>query len=187
LGRLFAFGKPATVLQWVMLIGLYSGLRLNEICQLKVPDLHREGDIWILDVREGDGQILKTAAARRWVPVHSQLIAAGLLDYAENLPATGPLFPSLRGSGPDAKRSWYVSQQFTDYRRACGIEQGRRLVFHSLRKNFASALDRAGVPLADAAALLGHSRGFSWDVYSSGPGLKRLQELVERVEYEGIT
>jgi hypothetical protein len=29
-------------------------------------------------------------------------------------------------------------------------------------------------------------RGFSWDVYSSGPGLQRLWELVEPVNYEGL-
>jgi hypothetical protein len=45
---------------------------------------------------------------------------------------------------------------------------------------------RGGVPLADAAALPGHSRGFSWDIYSSGPGLSRLRDLVERIEYEGL-
>jgi len=28
--------------------------------------------------------------------------------------------------------------------------------------------------------------GFSWDVYSSGPRLARLAELVERVNYEDL-
>ena|ERR1700730_9207395 len=30
-----------------------------------------------------------------------------------------------------------------------------------------------------------HSRGFSLNLYSSGPGLQRLKELVERIRYEG--
>ena len=108
----------------------------------------------------------------------------GLLDY----------LPGQRGSLPDVEGVWagreavLVCQPNVHGLPAqAGHHLGRRLVFHSLRKNFASALDRAGVPLADAAALLGHSRGFSWDVYSSGPGLQRLHDLVERVEYEGIT
>ena len=58
-----------------------------------------------------------------------------------------------------------------------------RLAFHSLRKNFGTALDRAGIPPTDREALLGHSRGFSLDVYSTGPGLKRLKKMVEAVSY----
>jgi integrase len=113
-------------------------------------------------------------------------MAAGLLDYREGLPATGQLFPTLRGAGADNKLGWYLGQRFTEYRRKCGVVRPR-LAFHSFRKQFATAMDRAGVPQADISAVLGHSRGFSLNVYSSGPGLKRLQELVERVEYEGIT
>jgi integrase len=180
LAKLFGselFSRPIDKpLPWVMLIGLYSGLRLNEICQLKVADLRKEHGVWLFDIKEGDGQILKTHSATRLVPVHSELVTAGLLKYARGLPADGWLFPSLKGIGPDAKRSWYLGQRFTHYRRGLGIER-ERLTFHSLRKNFTSALDRAGVPQADAAALLGHSRGFSWDVYSSGPGLKDFKTL----------
>jgi integrase len=173
-------------LAWCMLIAVYSGLRLNEVAQLRVADLHKEHGIWVFDVREGDGKILKTHAATRQVPIHSKLIAAGLLDYREGLPATGQLFPTLRGAGADSKLGWYLGQRFTEYRRRCGVTR-ERLTFHSFRKQFATAMDRAGVPQADISAVLGHSRGFSLNVYSSGPGLKRLQELVERVEYEGIT
>ena len=32
--------------KWGSLLGLYTGARLNEICQLDVADVQREGDIW---------------------------------------------------------------------------------------------------------------------------------------------
>jgi hypothetical protein len=53
----------------------------------------------------------------------------------------------------------------------------------SLRKNFGTALDRAGVAPSDREAVLGHSRGFSLDTYSTGPGLKRLKDMVEAATY----
>jgi integrase len=188
LRRLFSgpmFERPIRdSLAWCMLIAVYSGLRLNEVAQLRVGDLHKEHGIWVFDVREGDGKILKTHAATRQVPVHSRLMAAGLLGYREGLPE-GQLFPTLRGAGADNKLGWYLGQRFTEYRRRCGVTR-ERLAFHSFRKQFATAMDRAGVPQADISAVLGHSRGFSLNVYSSGPGLTRLRDLVERVNYEGL-
>jgi integrase len=167
-------------LPWVMLIAVYSGLRLNEICQLRVADLHKEQGVRVIHVR---GQLLKTPAAKRMVPLHSRLETAGLLEYARGLPADGWLFPSLKPQGPDGKRSLRLTKKFTDYRRRKGIDRPR-LTFHSFRGNFASALDKASVPQSDISALLGHSRGFSLNVYSSGgPGLQRLRELVEKVNY----
>jgi integrase len=92
--------------------------------------------------------------------MHSRLVTAGLLEYVGGLPKDGWLFPSLKAQGPDGKRSLTLSQNCTDYRRGKGIKR-ERLTFHSFRGNFASALDRAGVPQSDISALLGHSRGFS--------------------------
>jgi integrase len=178
------FSRPIEApLPWVMLIAIYSGLRLNEICQLKVADLHKEQGVWVIHVR---GQLLKTPAAKRIVPLHSRLETAGLLEYARGLPGDGWLFPSLKPQGPDGKRSLRLTKKFTDYRRRKGIER-KRLTFHSFRGNFASALDQAGVPQSDISALLGHSRGFSLNVYSSGgPGLQRLRELVEKVAFPSL-
>jgi integrase len=176
LAKLFA--SPPETLGTVMRVLLYSGLRLNEAASLRCADIRQEQGVWVFDVREGDGKRLKTPAAARLVPLHGRLVdlTAREGDW---------LFPGLASCGPDGKRSLSISQAFTTHRRACGLDWPG-LCAHSLRKNFASALDRAGVPLADAAALLGHSRGFSWDVYSSGPGLVRLSGLVGLVEYEGL-
>jgi site-specific recombinase XerD len=57
------------------------------------------------------------------------------------------------------------------------------LSFHSLRKNFATALDNAGATRDDIAALIGHERGFTLETYSGGKGLKALQAIMQRVKY----
>jgi integrase len=177
------FKKPITdALAWISLISLYSGMRLNEIAQLWAGDIKKEHGIWIFDLQEGEGQRLKTRAATRKVPIHSELIEADLLKYVSRLASDGRVFPALSANSYDHKLDRNLSSQFVRYRRKLNINRDR-LCFHSLRKNFGTALDRAGIPPTDREALLGHSRGFSLDVYSTGPGLKRLKNIVEAAAY----
>ena len=65
--------------KWGALLGLYTGARLREIAQLDVADIRQEGGIWYLDINgDGPNKSLKTPAAKRRVPVHSELDPAGL-------------------------------------------------------------------------------------------------------------
>ncbi len=107
----------------------------------------------------------------------------GFLAYLKD--CDGSLWPGLKPGGPDQRLSLYFSKRFTAYRRAVGIDRPQTS-FHSLRKNFTTALDNAGVHQADAAMLLGHARGFTFDTYSGGKGLQTLAGIVERVEYPGL-
>lgn len=88
---------------WVPLIGLFSGMRLEEICQLYVDDLYEIDGVWVFDINEKpdkggtrDKQV-KNKNAVRLVPIHSQLIELGLLDYHQKMKALGTerLFPDL--------------------------------------------------------------------------------------------
>jgi integrase len=185
LNKLFA-GKPPAELRWIMLTALFSGMRLNEICQLRTEDVQRELRIWYLNVgAEHEGQRVKSEAGFRRVPIHGQITKAGFLDYVKELPA-GQLWPGLKPGGPDRKLSWYVTRAFTRYRRKIGVTRPR-VNFHSLRKNFVTCLDNAdGVSQADIAAIVGHERGFTFDRYSEGKGLSALKQIVEKVRYPGL-
>jgi len=170
---------PAGTLRWVATVGLWSGMRLEEICQLRTTDVKQEAGVWFIDITKA-----KTPAGIRRVPVHSKLIGAGFLSLTKDA-AEVMLWPTLKRSGGDDKLSVYLGKQFTMTRRRAGIERPR-VSFHSLRKNFTTALDQAAVAQADAAMLLGHARGFSFDRYSGGPGLKRLRDVMERVAYPAL-
>lgn len=177
-----SFQQPLSgALPWATVISLYSGLRINEIAQLDNSDIQQKDGVWYFDLKKGDGKLLKSKAAHRKVPIHSRLVEYGLLDLAKKA-AKGPLWPELPRGNPDRKPGKRLSQMFGGYREKLGLTR-ERTAFHSLRKNFGTALDEAGVLPSDREAVLGHSRGFSFDVYSSGPGLKRLQEVIEKVEY----
>jgi integrase len=144
-------------LRWYVLIAMYSGLRLGEICASKIE---REHGVYYFNVTAG-----KTKNARRKVPVHSELLRAGILDTDYR-----------------TMKSAEVTNKFNQLRQRIGLTRDR-LSFHSLRKNFTTALDEAAVSSSDIAMLLGHSRSFSLDVYSGGPGLRRLRSVVEQVRY----
>lgn len=70
---------------WIPLIALFTGARLEEIAQLQVDDVRIDalrGNVPIIRFTDlGDDQALKTDAARRDVPIHKELIKAGLLRF----------------------------------------------------------------------------------------------------------
>jgi len=104
-----------TTLSWLIPIALYSGMRLDEICGMRTADVMEDEGVQYFDVRSHEGRRLKTAAARRRVPVHSELLRIGFGAYMAHVRSQGHeyLFPALKPGGPDGKRSWYVSKRFT--------------------------------------------------------------------------
>ncbi|MFO7716305.1 MAG: hypothetical protein R6V78_17845 [Desulfosarcina sp.] len=54
---------------WIPFIGLYTGARLEEICQLDITDIRQEDDIWVFDINERDDKRLKTLNAKRSCPI----------------------------------------------------------------------------------------------------------------------
>jgi integrase len=174
-----------TALQWIPLIALFSGMRQGEICQLRKHDVRAEHGIWFFDVTEqAENQSVKTVAGVRKVPVHSEIMRCGFPDYVKALP-DGQLFRALRPGGPDGKLSWYFSRRYVEFRRSVGIDR-KRISFHSFRKNVATTLDNAGANRGDIAALIGHERGFTLDVYSGGKELPALKKIVELIRYDGL-
>jgi integrase len=172
-----------SAMRWLPLLALFTGMRQGELCQMHASDIEQHEGIWVFRVHaERDGQRLKTEAAERIVPVHSELIRCGFIDYVRGLPS-GQLFPGLKPGGPDGKLNTYVTKRFTAYRRSVGITR-ERVVFHSLRKNAAQALKNARTTPTEIAELIGHERGFTVETYAPlGLPVPVLKELVERIKY----
>ena len=69
---------------WIPKIGLLSGARMNEICQLAPDDVKKINGVWVFDMlTEDEEQTRKASGSRRIVPVHSRLIRAGFIDWFE--------------------------------------------------------------------------------------------------------
>jgi integrase len=181
---------PESALPWVSRIGAYTGARLEEIAQLTAADIRdvpaNGATVTVLDIHNGGNNTLKNESSARLVPVHSELVRAGLLDYAKALPEGSPLFPGLkRRESKGGKVGARLGELFRKRLVVLDIKRPG-LCFHSLRHTVAGRLEAAGVSQTDAARCLGHAiSGESYGTYSTGPGLKRLAAVVEAIEYPG--
>ncbi len=170
----------STARPWIMAVSLFSGMRQGEVCELEAEDIQRQDGIWYFDVTAA-----KSEAGVRRVPIHSELIGLGFLDYVKVI-GSGSLFPGITRGGPDKKRGHTVAKRFPEYRRNREVER-ERIAFHSFRKNFVRALELAKVDRDRAALVVGHERGFTFRVYNpEGIDVAGLREVVEAVKYEGF-
>lgn len=143
---------------WLPIIGLLTGARLNEICQLHLVDFEMVSGIHCIKLQdEKENQRLKNNSARRYIPVHDKLIEIGLIRYVERLRAQGQerLFPELKyyEKGGNGKKP---SEWFTAFRKRCGIMESQTKVFHSFRHTFISSLLNDDVPETAIAPIVGH-------------------------------
>jgi integrase len=105
-------GGKGEAAYWFPLISLFSGARRTEIAQLKVGDVRQgEGGIWFFDFSDrGEDQHLKNESSARSVPIHSELIRSGLLDYvaerARLNDSTAPLWPGFEPPVDLKTKAW---------------------------------------------------------------------------------
>ncbi|MDR6104084.1 integrase [Agrobacterium larrymoorei] len=172
--------------KWGPLIGVYTGARLNEIAQIDLADIRQQDGIWFFDFNdEGDDKQLKTKASKRRVPLHSELIRLGLLEYVDMLRKQGKqkLFQELpnsieHGRGRNLGR-WFNEQLLPKL-----DLKAKELVFHSLRHTVVTQLVNAQVPDPLVKALVGHTQqGVTYQNYFGGHTLQVLNEAIQKLDY----
>jgi integrase len=178
-----------TAMSWVALIALFSGMRQGEICQLRPEDVRLEDGVHFFNVaEEGEGQSVKSEAGLRRVPVHSTLIDAGLLEYADFVRQQGQkqLFPRLRPGGADGKLNHYPQRLFNEYRSKLKVNRPR-VVFHSFRATVITRLHNVGAVATEISDVVGHENpSASLRMYSDGLSLKNKSRVIEQIAYPGL-
>jgi integrase len=174
-------GATYLTLQDLMRIAALSGMRINEICSLRVDDVVGE----VFNVRDS-----KTKAGIRRVPIHSDLKAL-VARRADGKVGSAYLIEELKAPESRSKeRSAKASERFTAYRRDLGVderEEGQRVSnvnFHSWRHWFTTKALQAGQPPHLVSAVVGHEAGRSTmtlKVYDSGASEAQLRAVVESV------
>ena len=170
--------------KWGALLGLYTGARLREIAQLEVADIRQEDGIWYIDINgDGPNKSLKTPAAKRRVPIHSDLIRLGFLDWVRAQAGQPRLFISF---SYNAKEGYgrNLGRRFNNVLLpGLGMKE-TGLVFHSLRHTMVTRLAQAGVPEPLFQEIVGHERqGVAQQVYfKEGHTLAQKQEALEKFE-----
>jgi len=161
---------------WIPLLALYTGARCSELCQLLVQDIDTTGHVPLIKITdEGDGQHVKTTASVRTIPIHSELIRLGFLEYA-SFQKSNSLWPDLPLR--DGKPGSFFSQWFGSLRRSLDVPG--TLVFHSFRHTVRSSLTRSNVPEPIIDRLLGHeSQGSIGARVYTHPQIEQLAQAIE--------
>jgi integrase len=175
--RLFA-GNLDRMMRDVMAIGALSGLRLEEIFQLRIKDCPED----IFKVLKS-----KTPSGVRDVPIHSALVETIVARCANKGPEDF-LIHEGKPTGWEGSRSMAFSKRFATYRVACGVDQklqGHRrskVNFHSWRRYAITKADQAGKRRDDIERTFGHKpQGMSLGTYSEGLLKMQMREVIESI------
>mgnify|MGYP001428747121 CR=1 FL=1 len=178
---------------WIPFISIYSGMRLNEICQLHVEDIEQdsETEIWYFNVdgAEDESKTVKTASGRRLIPVHPVLISLGFLEYHETIVASNKprlwmgLTKSVRGYHRNFAY-WFLGHNTAKGFLRKYVTMDEKLNFHSFRHTFVNALKQNMVEKLIVAELAGHSnRGETFGRYGKPYELRTKLDAMQCLDY----
>ena len=172
-------GKDAAY--WIPIMALYTGSRVSELAQLRTVDIDAESDIPMLNITEdGEGQRVKSEAGHRSIPIHSELIRLGFLEYFKTVPVGGSLWPALKLR--KNKPGGYFSDWFGVYRKSQGLLHD----LHSFRHTVRSALVEAELTEPMIDRLCGHesagSTGARVYTHFSPKALSKALEVLQFVK-----
>jgi site-specific recombinase XerD len=153
----------------------HTGLRVGELCDLRLDDIDLSDRRGTLTVRQGKG------AKHRTVPLNADVRHA-LGVYLAVRPRTDDdhLFVGQRGRGVSEQAVWYL---VTKYARQAGLED---VSPHTLRHTFGKQLLDATKDLVAVAALLGHEKLETTAIYTQ-PSERDLARAVALLEREEVT
>jgi integrase len=173
---------------WMPWIALYSGARLGEIAQLTTKDIREEHGVWIFHVAEegDDEKSTKASGSMRVIPIHSELIKLGLLDYHAAIVKAGEarVFPELQRD----TRGYFGSASgfFNHYFRAIGVKDGRNVNFHSFRHAMTDGFRNAGYYDEQFNVLLRRTKETTTGRYGNVPEgiLSERVKMIEAVKFD---
>jgi integrase len=180
---------------WVPLIGLYQGLRLNEICQLYTQDVKTEEGEIVFEVRvtletreRASDKRIKRPASKRTVPVHPELLKMGFAEYLEqrrqdtNSPRLFPELPAAKktGSYSDVFSKWFSN--FLVHTLGTKPEA----TFHSFRHGWRSALRDAGANEEWVKMMGGWARQGQSAKYGRAKHVQILKQEISKAQYPGL-
>jgi len=184
--------KTKGELYWCLVLGFLTGMRLGEICQLRLKDIRKQGDIDYISVNLESGKSVKTEQSVRDIPINDLLKKAGFLEYINAIRKTNKedssIFPyynkgTNRPGDPISKRFTRILWRLK--------MKNIKLTFHSTRHNYRDFIRESDLNQVEynlALELCGWSveGGSIHNIYGSSHSLKRKLDVVNKIKYDGI-
>lgn len=181
---------------WLPLLGLYTGARLNELCQLRLEDIREAAGIHYLSLNtDHPGKRLKNTSSHREVPLHPTLLQVGFLALVAKRQAESANDPSallfqglniIKTKLPGAYASkWFLGDGHLNrgYLHLCGLGK-LGLTFHGLRHTFVGQFRTQRLDMAICKALVGHSDESTTGRYGHGYPLEAMAAELARLDYQ---
>lgn len=181
---------------WLPLVGLLTGARINEICQInpQTDVLQDEAGIWYFNISsEGDADArvtksIKNKVSRRDVPLHAELLKQGFLSYFERVRGEGAqlLFPTFKPK--NRRAAGRAEEWFRDLLKVTGLRDetpGKTLTgFHAFRHTIETRAKNLRV--GSINDITGHAGPESAVVrgYQGTLELANKEELLNRITFE---
>jgi integrase len=170
---------------WVPLICMYSGMRLDEACQIYKSDVVKHQDVWCFDVNDAKDKKLKNPASGRLIPIHARLIELGFLEHVGRCSDNEQLWKNLKwcklSGHSNSLGKWF--QRFNREH----VTADPRKTLHSLRHSFADSLKQQLVAKSIVAELMGHSdHSETFSRYGKRFEPKVLLSAVSLIRYDRI-
>lgn len=175
---------------WLPVLALFTGARVEELCQLGIEDVKEINGVWVLDLNEDGGEKrLKTGSSRRLVPLHPFIVEELQFPaHVKQLRVQGELrvFPELKRIA--FRWSHSFSQWFTRYRKRCGVIEKlpKSKVFHSFRHTFINWLKQNDFPMEKVKQIVGHGNNdITTGRYGKAYAPERLyHDVVKKISFE---
>lgn len=165
---------------WVPIIAMYSGMRLDEICQLHKEDIQLTDVTWCFNLNSKGDKRLKTAISARLVPIHPKLVELGLMDYFESI-NNGSIWPNI---SPDKFGRWghKLGNWYSRFNRR-EVTNNPKKCFHSFRHTVANQLKQKGISETVIAEILGHkNNNITTGRYGKNYDIKLLSEAIISIQ-----
>lgn len=167
--------RPDKALQELFLLALYTGCRIEELCQLQEGDVKQtETGRFYIDI-----PVSKTERGEeRLVPVHKAIepLIVGKKGYLVEVGVVKNRY---------GERSSAIGKRFS--RLKTKLNFGADKVFHSTRKTFIDKLKEQGTPEQFAADIVGHEiHTMTYGVYASGAPVSTLFQYVDSISYKSL-
>ncbi len=154
---------PKRTLVELFALGLYTGARLNELCERKLGDVEPIRGGYNLHIRKA-----KTKAGERVLPiVHPIPVAILKRRIGKRTAPDAQLFAEFIPGGPMQQLSWHAQKALGRYRDKVGLPA--EVDFHSTRRQFASQAELLGIDPLAAERYFGHKpAGLMRGLYAKG-------------------
>lgn len=169
---------------WIPLVGLFSGMRLGEICGLEVEDVRSEDGIWYFDIKENEFRRLKNKDSKRRVPIHQDLVELGFLKWYDGRRTLDDnlLFSDLRRYKSKEFQNQF-SKWFGRFRHTTKAS-GSQTTFHSFRHYFEDRMRDAELSIELNERLGGWKGERQQARYGGGFTILKLNNAMQKLKFE---